>query len=130
MLRDGRNSELKATLSEYADAKPAGRDSGDREGEGSAKYGMTVEPLTPEIARQLEIDRDRDVKGVVISDVDPSGAAASAGLREGDVIQQVNGKPVRTADDVRSALNATNGKPAVLLITRGNNTIFVPLRGR
>jgi Do/DeqQ family serine protease len=130
VLRDGRNSELKATLSEYADAKQAGRDSGDREGEGSAKYGMTVEPLTPEIARQLEIDRDRDVKGVVISDVEPSGAAASAGLREGDVIQQVNGKPVRTADDVRSALNATNGKPAVLLITRGNNTIFVPLRGR
>jgi hypothetical protein len=31
---------------------------------------------------------------------------------------------------VRSALNATNGKPAVLLIARGNNTIFVPLRGR
>jgi len=67
---------------------------------------------------------------VVISDVEPSGAAASAGLREGDVIQQVNGKPVRTAEDVRSALNSTGGKPAVLLITRGNNTIFVPLRAR
>jgi Do/DeqQ family serine protease len=130
VMRDGRTSEYKATLSEYADAKKTGRDSEDREGEPSAKYGMTVEPLTPEIARQLEIDRDRDVKGVVISDVDPSGAAASAGLREGDVIQQVNGKPVRTADDVRSALNATTGKPAVLLVARGNNTIFVPLRGK
>jgi serine protease Do len=127
-MRDGKTSEFKATLSENADAKIAGRDSEDREGEGSAKYGMTVEPLTPEIARQLELDRD--VKGVVISGVEPSGAAASAGLREGDVIQQVNGKPVRTAEEVRGALNATSGKPAVLLVARGNNTIFVPLRGK
>jgi serine protease Do len=66
---------------------------------------------------------------VVIADVDPSGAAASAGLREGDVIQQVNGKSVQTAEEVRSALNATADKPAVLLIARGNATIFVPLRG-
>jgi len=130
VMRDGRTAEYKATLSENADAKKAGRDSDEGQGQGSGKYGMTVEPLTPEIARQLDLDRDRDVKGVVISDVDESGAAAAAGLREGDVIQQINGKPVGTAEDVRGALNATNGKPAVLLIARGNNTIFVPLRGR
>ena len=71
------------------------------------------------------------VKGVVITNVDPSGAAASAGLREGDVIQQVNGKSVRTAEEVRSALNAnTGGKPSVLLIARGNATVFVPLRAK
>ena len=128
VLRDGKTSEVKATLSENADAKRAGRDSGDREGEGSAKYGMTVEPITPEIARQLGLDRD--ARGVVITGVDPSGAAAAANLREGDVIQQVNGKPVRTAEEVRDALNATEGKPAVLLIARGGTTIFVPLRAR
>ena len=89
---------------------------------------MTVEPLTPEIARQLDLDRD--VKGVVISDVDASGAAASAGLREGDVIQQINGKPVRTTEEVRSALEAAGGKPAVLLIARGDQTVFVPLRAQ
>ena len=81
--------------------------------EAPTKYGMTVEPITPEIARELELDRD--TKGVVITGVDPSGAAASAGLREGDVIQQVNGKSVRTAEEVRSALNADGrqaGDPA------------------
>jgi serine protease Do len=128
VLRDGKVTELKATLSENADAKVAGRDSERRDGESSSKYGMAVEPLTPEIARQLELDRN--TRGVVIADLDPSGAAASAGLREGDVIQQVNGKPVLSAEELRSALNATGDKPAVLLITRGNATIFVPLRAR
>jgi serine protease Do len=87
-----------------------------------------VEPLTPEIAGQLELDRS--TRGVVITDIDPSGAAASAGLREGDVIQQINGKPVRSVDDVRSALGAVGDKPAVLLIARGDSTVFVPLRAR
>jgi len=128
VLRDGTTSEVKATLSENADAKKAGPDSEGGDGESSSKYGLAVEPLTPRIARELELDRN--TKGVVIADVDPSGAAASAGLREGDVIQQVNGKPVQTAEEVRSALNATGDKPAVLLIARGNATIFVPLRAR
>ena len=119
---------LKATLEERADAKNArGGDEGEARG-GSGRFGMTVEPLTPEIARQLDIDRD--TRGVVITDVDPSGAAASAGLREGDVIQQVNGKPVRSAEDVRSALNGVSDKPAVLLIARGAAAVFVPLRAR
>jgi serine protease Do len=106
-----------------------GRRALDGEGEGSAaRYGMTVEPLTPELAARLELDRD--AKGVVITDLDPSGAAASAGLRSGDVIQQVNGKSVDDADDVRDALNATAGKPSVLLIARAGTTLFVPLRAR
>ena len=67
---------------------------------------------------------------MVITDVDPSGAAASAGLRGGDVILQVNGRSVRSADEVRDALNAARDKPAILLIQRGEQTSFVPLRGR
>ncbi|MBY0493252.1 MAG: DegQ family serine endoprotease [Cyanobacteria bacterium] len=127
VMRDGRTSEFKATLAEN-DAKGAREERGEREGESSSKYGLTVEPITPEIARQLQLDRN--AKGVVITGVDPSGAAASAGLREGDVIQQVNGKSVDSADDVRDALTAAAGKPAVLLIARGGTTVFVPLRSR
>jgi serine protease Do len=127
VLRDGRTTELKATLEEMTVARDGNR-SLDGEREGSGKYGMTVEPITPDLAAQLDLDRD--LRGVVITGVDPSGAAASAGLREGDVIQQVNGKSVRSAAEVRDALNATSGKPAVLLITRGEATIFVPLRGK
>jgi Do/DeqQ family serine protease len=127
VMRDGKTIDVKATLEENMPAKGAGRGGEGDEHEG-AKYGMTVEPITPDIARQLELDRD--TRGVVISEVDPSGAAASAGLREGDVIQQINGRPVRTGEEVRSALSAAGERPAVLLIQRGNQTSFVPLRAR
>jgi Do/DeqQ family serine protease len=127
IMRDGRSSEVKATLAEASPAKRGERGE-ERDGEGAVRYGMGLEPLTPEIARQLGIDRD--VKGVVITEVDPAGAAASANLREGDVIQQVNGKSVRSVDDVRDALRDLGDKPAVLLVTRGEATIFVPLRAR
>lgn len=130
VLHEGKQHEVKATLEENNAGKASrgnDRENGD-EGHASGRFGMTIEPLTPEIARQLELNRGTE--GVVISDVDPSGAAASAGLKEGDVIQQVNGKSVRTPDDVKDALSNVGDKPAVLLVTRGNATIFVPLRGR
>jgi serine protease Do len=126
--RDGKTIEVKPTLEAMASNRD-GRRALDGENEGSsARFGMTVQPLTPELAARLDLERD--AKGVVITDVDPSGAAASAGLRSGDVIQQVNGKSVDDADDVRDALNANTGKPSVLLITRGDATLFVPLRAR
>jgi serine protease Do len=128
VMRDGRVNDIKATLEETPAAKDARGESAGEEHEARGKFGMSIEPITPEIARQLQLDRD--AKGVVIADVDPDGAAASAGLREGDVIQQINGRPVRSAEEVRSALNAATDRPAVLLVARGNATIFVPLRAR
>ncbi|MFA5908784.1 MAG: DegQ family serine endoprotease [Vicinamibacterales bacterium] len=126
VLREGKSSEVKATLEEMAVATEAANRS-ERGGRGgSGKFGMTVEPLTPEIANRLELDTD--VQGVVVTDVDPSGAAASAGLQEGDVIQQINGRSVRSVEQVRSGLDAASDKPVVLLVARGGASLFVPLR--
>ena len=62
VLRDGKTSELKATLEEMTVARDGNR-SLDGEREGSGACGMTVEPLTPELAAQLNVARN--VKGVV-----------------------------------------------------------------
>ena len=126
VLREGKSSEVKAMLEEMVATRETA-DRSERAGRaGPGKFGMTIEPLTPQIADQLELDRTAE--GVVISSVDPSGAAASAGLREGDVIQQVNGRAVRSTEQVRAGLDAASDKPVVLLIARAGGSIFVPLR--
>jgi Do/DeqQ family serine protease len=121
--RDGKKSELTATLDEVAVAANGRQLRGESR---SGKFGMAVEPVTPDIAAQLELPKD--TKGVVISDLDPSGAAAGAGLRQGDVIQQVDGKTVRSGEELKAGLDAANDRPAVLLVTRGGASVFVPLR--
>jgi serine protease Do len=124
VLRDGKKSEITATLDELSVA--SNRQPRGEAGGGSGRFGMTVEPVTPEIAAQWELPND--TKGVVISDLDPSGAAAAAGLREGDVIQQVNGKSVRSGEELKAGLDAATDRPAVLLVTREGRSSFVPLR--
>jgi serine protease Do len=85
-----------------------------------------VQPITTDIAGQLNIKPD--TKGLVVTDVDPSGPAAYAGIQPGDVIQQINNQPIRSAADIRPALQKSVGKPALLLINRGGHPIFVPVR--
>ena len=81
--------------------------------------------LTPELAGQLGIKRD--TKGIVVRDVDPDGRAADV-LRPGDVIQEVNRRPVDSVDALRSALRETGGKAVLLLVNRRGSDIFVPVK--
>jgi serine protease Do len=124
VLRDGRSETLHATLGQL-DAKRA-RASADEGPSGSGKFGMQVEPLTPDTARELGVSDRKG--GVVVADVDPDGAAAASGLKAGDVISQVNGRAVKTPEELKSALDVTSDRPALLLVTREKADIFVALR--
>jgi serine protease Do len=87
-----------------------------------ASLGLAVQPLTPAIARQVGVPAT--TKGLVIGGVDASSDAAAKGLKRGDVIISVNGRPATTAADVRTAVTEATGakRPSVLmLIQRGNN---------
>jgi len=55
-----------------------------------------------------------------------SGPAARAGIQAGDVVTAVNGKPVRSVDDLRRAAGQAKGSVAVL-VRRGEDSIFVPI---
>ena len=61
---------------------------------------------------------------MVVTEVDPASPAASAGLKEGDVIQQVNRQPVETAGDFARAVKKSGGA-SLLLVNRAGNEMFL-----
>ncbi|MHB1047879.1 MAG: Do family serine endopeptidase [Thermoanaerobaculia bacterium] len=100
-LRGGKEMTAVATLEtraeegEAPEAEPA-------EDEHREKIGITVEELTPAARRDLLIGKE--IEGVVLTHVKNVSAAADAGLRQGDVIQEVNGRPVGTVAAFRAEL--------------------------
>jgi serine protease Do len=124
ILRDGQKQTLHATI-DRLDSKDVQRTSRSGSAEEGGGFGMSVEPLTPAVARELGVKKS---EGVVIRDVDPDGAAAAAGLRAGDVILQVSGQPVKNATELKSALSRAAERPALLLVARENAEVFVTLK--
>ncbi len=67
---------------------------------------------------------------MLVREVDPGGPAAHAGVERGDVIEQVNQQPVRSASDVATAVERSGNRPALLLVNRGGQSIFVTVTPR
>jgi len=86
-----------------------------------------VQPLTPDLAEEAGVPRG--TQGILVADVDPSGLAAESQLQPGDVIEKVDGRAVRTGEELKSALDRKDGKPSLLLVHRKDATIFLTLRG-
>jgi S1-C subfamily serine protease len=121
VFRNGQTSEITAQVGELPGKKVerASRETGPSE---QALEGVSVEDLDARTARQAGLPAN--TKGVVVTEVDPSSAAASAGLREGDVIQEVNHHAVTSLDDLSSALHRSNGG-SLLLVNRGGNKLYL-----
>ena len=127
ILRDGREQEVHARLSELPADKEAAASSGGSESRGE-QLGITVEPLTPETAAQLGLRRG--TQGVVVTDVDPAGPAAKSGIEADDVILEVNREPVKSAAELKAALRRSAGRPALLLVSRGGRSRFLAVQPR
>jgi len=120
VLRNSGEIEIPVTLGEMpSDGSRSGRG----QGSDSAMDGVSVETLTPDIANQIGVPPG--TRGVVVDSVDDSSAAAGVGLRRGDVIEQVNRKPVANAAEYQRAVNAAGNQPVLLLVNRGGTTSFV-----
>ena len=84
--------------------------------------GMAVQNVTPEIARELGLKKEA---GVVVARVEPGSPAADAGIQRGDVIQEVNRKPIKNAKDfVHQVEQAKKQESILLFIQRGQNSLF------
>jgi Do/DeqQ family serine protease len=125
VLRDGKERTLSATLAELPSAQSAaapGR--GERE---SGALGLTLAPLTRDRARALGLTEG---EGLLVSSVAPGSPAADADFRQGDVIEQVNGRTPRSASELRDAVTASADRPALVLVRRGNDSIYLTLSPR
>jgi S1-C subfamily serine protease len=127
--RDGSEKTLSVKLDEANPDKLARRGS-DNDGEpgtdDKTALGVSVAPLTPEVAARARVPED--TKGLLVEDVNPDGRAALAGIQPGDVIQEVNRQTVTSVDDLKSAMKKSADKPTLLLINRQGNDLFVTVR--
>lgn len=129
LLRDGRETKVQIKLAELPARAPEGGAEGTGPGgQSSGRFGLTLEPLTADIAPRLGLEANEH--GLVVTRIDPSGSAAEAGIRQGDVIQEVNRQPVRTLADFNSAVQRSGARPALVLLNRRGNVIYLTLRPR
>jgi serine protease Do len=121
VVRDGQTKEITAQVGELPGKKVERASREDSGPAGKALEGVSVEELDARTARQVGLPAS--TKGVVVTDVDPASPAASAGLKEGDVIQEVNHHAVMNSDDLSSALR--KGGESLLLVNRGGSRIYL-----
>ena len=121
VIRDGSETSIPVVLGEFPDEnRGSGRTSNVR----SSSMGLSVDELTPAVARQLDLPAS--ASGVIVVKVEPASPAAEAGLRRGDVIAEVARQPVSGVSDYKQAMQGA-GDSVLLLIQRGENTFFVVL---
>jgi serine protease Do len=133
--RNGKSQMVTATLTDLAaqEAKEGNNgDESDQDNGGnpngdnsSALAGVSVQNLTPDITQELNLPSS--THGVLVTQVDPSSAAAESGvIRRGTVIQEVNHKPVSNISQYKQALAGAQGT-VLLLVNNGGVTQYATI---
>jgi serine protease Do len=97
---------------------------------GAALEGVQVQDLTSDISQELNLAPG--THGVVVTSVDPSSPAAAAQppLSRGDVIQEINHKPITNTSDYQQAMSGADKQPVLLLVNHGGVTGYVVVEPR
>ena len=120
IMRSGKEMELRLTVAEMAEEK-----AGIRKGSTETDLGIVVDDINPRLQSRFGI---RDRRGVVIVEVASGSPADTAGLQAGDVIKELNRKAVGNLGDYEKAVaKIQKGKPILLLIKRGGQTLYVTI---
>ena len=135
LWRDGKEVTIDAVLDEKpSEEKLASADAGKKGGDDASDtrdlpgLGVKVGALTPEAKDKFSIGADQ--KGVVITDVDPSGVAQDRGLKAGDVIVEVQQTEVGSPDDLVKKIETQRAqdRKSVLMLIQGRDGVrYVPL---
>ena len=119
LIRDGRSQKLTIRLAIRAEDKEIAQQSK------NLWPGLYVAPITADLRRQLSIPEA--LQGVLVTQVQEGSPAAEAGFRQGDVVQDVDKKPIGKVGDFYQALNAGSGREIPVRVTRQNAEVTVTL---
>jgi serine protease Do len=123
--RKGQQHTLAITTAEMPDdAAVAGRGAPGGSA-GAPTYGLELRNLTPDLAQRYGL---RARSGAVVAQVTPGGAAEEAGLQPGDVIVEVDRRPVRNAAEIGQALKAQGPGAHLLRVMRGDSALYLTLK--
>jgi serine protease Do len=123
IIRDGKTLEVEIVIGELKDEKLQAS----KKPEVEKDFGLVVQNITPEIAKHLNL---KDKRGVIVTDVQPGSPAQEGDLKSGDIIKEINRKPIKNIEDFKEAVKKVNIKEgAVLLIQRESVTFYMVLRG-
>jgi serine protease Do len=124
--RDGRRRTVDVEIGELESEEVAGDHPAAQMDEG---LGFTARTLSPDLAQQLGVDEN--TKGAVVTEVEPFGPAADSGIRQGDVIVQVQNVPVKTAEELRRELGKADlEKGARIVVLSGGSRRFAVLKSK
>jgi serine protease Do len=121
LIRDGERRTVVARMGELAEAAPERAPASEEGGVGS--YGLEVQELPLELRARLGLGEG----GVAVSGVEPGGMAERAGLRRGDLILEADRRPIAEIADLASVLERAGDAGTLLLVQRGDVTLFVML---
>jgi serine protease Do len=121
VMRNGAETRLNARIARLEDEGPTKVAATDDNG----KLGLSVQPLTPPMARELGL---KVKEGVLVRDVVDGGRAAEAGIQAGDVIVEIDRQPVRSVEDLTARVDKrAKGEPIVMLVNREGHTMYVTI---
>jgi serine protease Do len=123
VLRQGSEKTFRVTLKSMP-GQQAGKEKEDSNGSTEdALSNVTVSDLDTATRNQLNIPAS--VRGAVVSDIDENSAAYEAGLRQGDVIQEVNRRPIRSAEDAVEATKSLGRQKILLRVWSNGGSRFL-----
>ncbi|HXI57754.1 MAG TPA: trypsin-like peptidase domain-containing protein [Polyangia bacterium] len=117
--RDGKSGSTQVTLGELPDEDA-------RQPQASGKVGLGLQTLTPDVADSLGLGRS--AKGAVVTEVTAGSPAERAGLKPGEVIFEIDRKPIATSEQAAEALRAPQPNGHLLRVRGNGGTRFVTIK--
>ena len=127
--RNGSDQNFQVALAELPDRQrpeSEDEDTSSTAPTSNQKFGLTLQPLTPAMVERNGLEAGDE--GLVVTRIDPTGDAANAGIRQGDLIQEVNRQPVKTIVEFNAAMQRSGAKPALILVKRRGNVVYLTLK--